>query len=215
MKDLLSYLKDRKKVQTYWLAVGSNQQVSNTDNGAWVAKFQEAYDTIKDKDTASDDLWQTLRDLLGKDFPVESETNASFSRIYTSAASGEQFIDELFPVDIRYNLSIECQVTQDGWRPALLRELLRRGQWLSHHKKLDFFIKDTNCPYPYSIYWKVRNVGSEAIRRNMIRGEIKKTDSSHQIEHTNFYGSHFVECYLVKGGICVARDRIDVPINWS
>lgn len=111
-------------------------------------------------------------------------------------------------------LNIECRVTQDGWRPALLREMLRRGQWLSHHKKLDFYIADTDCPPPYSIYWKVRNVGAEAVRRNMIRGEIKKTDSTHQIEHTNFYGSHFVECYLVKYGVCIARDRIDVPIDW-
>ena len=29
---------------------------------------------------------------------------------------------------------------------------------------------------------------------------------------TDFYGPHFVECFLVKRGIFVARARIDVPI---
>ena len=47
----------------------------------------------------------------------------------------------------------------------------------------------------------------------MIRGEIIKTDRNHQYEHTDFYGPHFVECYLVKNGVCVARDKIDVPIG--
>ncbi len=120
----------------------------------------------------------------------------------------------MVPVDIVYSLRIECKVTQDGWRPTLLRELLRKKQLLKHNKKLDFFIENTNCPKPYEICWKVRNVGEEAIRRNCIRGEIKKTNNIHQIEHTCFYGPHYVECYLIKNGICVARDKIDVPIDW-
>jgi hypothetical protein len=32
-------------------------------------------------------------------------------------------------------------------------------------------------------------------------------------EHTSFYGPHYVECYLIKNGVCVAKDRIDVPIE--
>lgn len=33
---------------------------------------------------------------------------------------------------------------------------------------------ESDIPKPYDIYWKVRNVGYEAIRRNCIRGQIKK-----------------------------------------
>jgi hypothetical protein len=44
----------------------------------------------------------------------------------------------------------------------------------------------------------------------MLRGEIKESQS---IEETSdFAGSHFVECYLVKNGICVAKDRLSVNI---
>jgi hypothetical protein len=32
-------------------------------------------------------------------------------------------------------------------------------------------------------------------------------------ENSNFEGAHFVECYIIKDGFCVARDRIDVPIS--
>ena len=29
----------------------------------------------------------------------------------------------------------------------------------------------------------------------------------------DFNGEHYVECYLVKDGICVARNKLLVPIN--
>ena len=71
----------------------------------------------------------------------------------------------------------------------------------------------TNCPKPYKIYWKVRNVGAEAERRDEIRGQIIQTKNDHHKEHTQFQGNHYVECYLVKNGICVARAKIQVPIG--
>lgn len=208
---VLEYLKKQDKDQQYWLAVGSKQQVINTDHGAWIAKVKKAY---KDIDAAGSDEQkqkEVLNSLLGKDFP---KPESSRKRDNTFSSSREQFIENMVPVDIVYSLRIECKVTQDGWRPTLLRELLRKKQLLKHNKKLDFFIENTNCPKPYEICWKVRNVGEEAIRRNCIRGEIKKTNNIHQIEHTCFYGPHYVECYLIKNGICVARDKIDVPIDW-
>ncbi|MER5528746.1 hypothetical protein ABT075_29915 [Streptomyces sp. NPDC002677] len=31
--------------------------------------------------------------------------------------------------------------------------------------------------------------------------------------HSDFKGEHVVECYVVKDGVVVARDRIDVPVS--
>ncbi|WP_405968865.1 hypothetical protein [Streptomyces sp. NBC_00015] len=48
----------------------------------------------------------------------------------------------------------------------------------------------------------------EAERRDKIRGQI--IDSSKRgvrIEHSDFKGEHVVECYVVKDGVVVARDR--------
>ena len=33
-----------------------------------------------------------------------------------------------------------------------------------------------------------------------------------QRSHTDFKGDHIVECYCVKNGVVVAKDRIHVPI---
>jgi hypothetical protein len=74
----------------------------------------------------------------------------------------------------------------------------------------------TNCSVgePYTLKWKVLNRGPEAERRDKIRGQI--VDSSKRgvrIEHSDFKGEHVVECYVVKDGVVVAQDRIDVPVS--
>ena len=117
------------------------------------------------------------------------------------------------PVNLKYSVELECIVTQDGWQTQLLRTLLRNKQPLRKNKKLDFYIVYTNAPKPYDIYWKVRNKGPVAIERNMIRGQIIRTNKDHQKEESNFSGSHYVECYLVKNNVCVGIGRIEVPIS--
>lgn len=216
LTSIFKYFKDQDKDRSFWYAVGSNQKVYNSDNGAFVKKAKAAYDRLNGTTNYTQGINDTLIDLLGIDFPAaesKAETAAYDRYAFKRGASKEQFIEELFPVDIRYSLRIDCNVTQDGFRSRFLSEILREHKWLSRKKQLDFQIMKTNCPMPYSIYWKVRNVGDVAKSRNMIRGEIRCTNSPHQKEHTDFYGPHYVECFLVKNGVCVARARIDVPIE--
>lgn len=125
----------------------------------------------------------------------------------------EEFIEYLYSVDIQYRVRIECNVTQDGWRDRLLSVIIRNNEYLRPNKKLKFYISDINVPQPYNIYWKVKNRGEAAKQRDCIRGQIIKTDSHSKIERTNFKGEHYVECYIIKNSVCVAKERIDVPIS--
>lgn len=210
LKSLWGFLKDQDKDQSFWYAVGSNQKVYNSSNGNFVAKAKKAYNKIQEAESNNDNINNVLRNLLGKDFPKNEQRQYTKER--KAFNNTEEFIEDLFPVDVRYNLSIECNVSQDGWRPTLLKDLLKNGL-LRKNKKLDFYIESTDCPDPYDIYWKVRNVGRVAEDKDCIRGQIRKTNNSHQYEHSDFQGEHFVECYLVKNKICVAKSRIEVPIS--
>ncbi len=213
-KSLLYFLKNQNKDQTYWYAVGSNQKVSNSNNGKFVTKAKKAYNKIQDAENNDSNINDVLRELLGKEFP-ESQSDQlveSCALMHNIFDNTEQFIEDLFLVDIRYDLSIECTVSQKGWRTLLLSILLKTGL-LRKNKNLDFYIESTDCPKPYNIYWKVRNVGKVAEEKNCIRGQIYKTNDTHQYEHTDFQGEHFVECYLVKNNVCVAKARIEVPIS--
>ena len=69
---------------------------------------------------------------------------------------------------------------------------------------------------PYEVKWKVLNRGDEAERGNNIRGQIiSSSRPGARHERTTFRGNHIVECYIIKDGIVVARDAIDVPISTS
>ena len=82
------------------------------------------------------------------------------------------------------------------------------------NKKLIFSIFFIDVPDPFSVAWKVLNRGHEAQLRNSIRGQIVKDDGYHKKnEPTAFKGNHFVECYAIKNGVVVAKNRIDVPIQ--
>lgn len=212
VKELFNYLKNQNKDQSYWYALGSNQQVSNCEDGKFVTKAKKAYNQIKDLDEESANLNKELRKIFGRQFP-NKESVSENAKAFNLYRNTEQFIEDLFPVDIKYDLYIDCKVTQNGFVDKLLSVIIRQNSWLSRNKSLKFFIDKTDIRGEYDIYWKVRNVGYEAERRDMIRGQIERTNNKEHNERTDFRGEHYVECYLVQNGVCVARGRIEVPIS--
>lgn len=217
-QDLFKYLKGLNKDQKYWYALGSNQHVYNKD-GKFVTKAKNAYNKLDGLDEDSDELYEKLQEIFGKDFPipetVEKSAQATFA--LSSRSTTEKFIEDMFPIDIRYNLKINCEVKQNGFRETLLRTLLLQNRPLLINKQLTFFIEENELKdkhLPYNVYWKVRNRGEEAIKRKQQRGEIVRGNEE-KIERTSFKGGHYVECYIIHNGVCVARDFLDVPISYS
>lgn len=164
--------------------------------------IQSAEKALGEK-TSQKDACKAWQRHFGEDrFPFESYANT------------EEFIENRFSIDIRYELKIDCLVSQQGFRPHSLIEMILIRLPLLRGKNLKFYIVDCNVPKPFQVKWKVRNVGEEAIRRDQIRGQILNDSGNHQInESSDFHGAHFVECYIIKDNICVARSRIDVPIK--
>lgn len=224
-KELFKYLGNQNENRKFWYALGSNQKVYNKKS-KFVKKENTAYNKIKDLTEDDELLYSTLQEIFGESFKAPESLSESVSKSFAlnsmSYNKTEQFIPNIFPVDIRYQLGIDCEVSQNGFR----NELLRRTKFLRPQKKLKFFIEeneideinskveDEEDKIEYEVYWKVLNRGDEAIRRNCIRGQIVK-DSGRQIknESSDFRGEHYVECYLISNGVCVARDRIIVPIS--
>lgn len=212
-RDFFKYLSELPR-QDYFAALGSGQRVRV--KSYFQRPAQKAYGLAlkaieaagKDNESAK---WQKI---YGKDYPdtvAKSEASVAAEN-YDGFRSSEQFVEDLWPVDIRYPLQIECEVSQNGFREYLLREFLRLKLPLSRKKKLRFFIDSCGVPGEYTILWKVLNRGDEAFRRKCTRGSINK-GSKEIVETTDFHGDHIVECYLLKEGVIVAKDRIHVPIE--
>jgi hypothetical protein len=213
-RDFFLYLSNLPK-QDYFAALGSGQRVRVKD--AFQGKAKIAHElslkAIEEKDeTKQCEKW---RKVFGSPFPLTQAIakKAVAVEALGSARSTEQYIENQYPIDIRTALTLECDVSQNGFRESRLRELLRRQMPLRVKKNLRFYVVDHNIAGSFDLYWKVLNRGPEAVRRDCIRGQIRKDTGAMSItESTDFSGDHIVECYAVKNGVVIAKDRIHVPI---
>ena len=214
-RDFFKYLSELPE-QIEYAAPGSRQRVKVKKKFQKKAKKAhklcvEAIEAENQKNV--NDKWKKV---YGRPFPVSAMV--AQEAVAKSFAQGwddtEEFIEDKFPVDIRESMQLDCEVKQNGFREFFLREMLARRIPLMPKKNLRFEITGVSAAKPYDIYWKVLNRGDAARKRNCIRGQIIKDDGLMQrTESTSFGGDHIVECYCVKDGVVVAKNRIHVPID--
>lgn len=131
----------------------------------------------------------------------------------------EEFIEDLYPVYEQYDVTIDCKVSGNGFALMSILEYLDKyaptmKKFIPYNFSVKCKISHTNCLSYDKVLWKVLNVGPEAERRNDIRGQIQ--DRGKEItENSKFFGDHYIECYLIKNGVCVAIGHVDVPIGSS
>lgn len=173
---------------------------------------QQALDAYKEPDEAQS--LKKWKKIFGDSFvfPENTTTIEQSRTVFGRRDPGEQFLSD-FKISERltHTLKIDAKVVQDGFRPFFLRVAT---QLLRKQRKLEFVIVSCNAPSPYSVKWKIKNTGADAQRTGDLRGEILD-DLGYQTrkENTKYEGSHYVECYIIKDGVCVAKDRIVVPIG--
>lgn len=214
-RDFFKYLSELPEQDYYW-APGSGQHVRVKKKFQRKAKkaYRLSLKAIEAEDTKGvNDKWKKV---YGRPFPaaVEDVTESKMANAASSWRNTEEFIEDRYPIDIRHTLKIDCEVKQNGFREHFLREMIERFLPLLPHKQLRFTVVKNTVPQPYKLEWKVLNRGEVAQERDCIRGEIVP-DRGHEekTETTNFKGDHVVECYAIKNGIVVAKDRIHVPID--
>jgi len=209
-RDFFLYLSEEPH-KDYYLALGSNQRVRVKSKFQRKAKI--AHELSRDAIAAGENASanKKWKKVFGRPFPAALQAEARAAKTYQDT---EQFIEDLYPIDIRFNLKLECEVSQDGFRVDLLRTMLFKQLKLSPKKQLNFYVDEINVPGEFILKWKVLNRGPEAERRDCIRGDIviDKGFRKKQ-EKTDFAGEHIVECYAILNGVVVAKDRIHVPIQ--
>lgn len=210
-RDFFLFLSEEEDHEFY-AAPGSRQRVRVKKK--FQQKAKKAYELSLEaiEATGQRNAYKKWRKVFGNSVPAMSDVKESV--LASAFMNTEEFIEDRFPVDVRYNVSIDCTVTQNGFRPFSLRHLVASAGILPPKKELDFSIVDSDVPEPYEVHWKVLNRGAVAERRNNIRGQIidpNRGRGRHEV--TTFRGQHHVECYILKNSVVVARDGIDVPIS--
>jgi len=148
------------------------------------------------------------RHARGESWTITSTKASEAHKGRAGVTDTEEFIENRFPVSINPNYRVKLEgrtVRRNGFRDFILAAW---GNQVMKDRSIRFKIASINVPQPYDIYWNVRNTGEEAIRANMIRGQIRQDDGSRtRAEPTAYRGSHYVEVYIVKNGVVVANDQ--------
>jgi hypothetical protein len=171
---------------------------------------EKAEDAYHDVDEASCVAkWQ---DLFGTGFRAQSTEVIKLSE--SSATSTEKSLDRDFGIPTHLTgqqLRIVGRLNKRrGFRDY---PLPRTGNRVPKQRTITFTVVRCDVPAPYDIYWKVKNSGEEARHAGQLRGEIRRDEGhARKTEDTRWRGSHFVECFVVKNGVCVATDRQQVFI---
>jgi hypothetical protein len=103
-----------------------------------------------------------------------------------------------------YNASVSGSVyRKQGGRILwpLTNAPVSKNLWLRFRAK-------TNAPSPYEVHWQVTNTGNEAIQAQQLRGDFYDSDNGVdgiRWESTAYAGTHLVEAFIIKNGVCVAR----------
>lgn len=154
-------------------------------------------------------LW---RELFGARFPAPQRALRE-SAVQLEEGEQDLYLDLGIPTDLQETVTLDSRVLpKDGFRTGSIAGLspLEKDRWL------EFTVSSTSVAYPYDVYWKVKNRGPAARAINQLRGEIARDDNpqnAYRRERTAYTGPHYVEVYIVQGGVCVAKARENVAIG--
>ncbi len=120
-----------------------------------------------------------------------------------------------WPLRITQRVDISASYNKNGfmvYKDSSTKFTLTNGGIVERKKNI-CFKAETNIPRPYDVYWQVVNTGREAADAYCLRGDFYNSNGESAFElgtkirrePTVYRGYHWVECFIIKNGVCVAR----------
>lgn len=166
----------------------------------------------------SSELW---RQLFGESFPTDEDKviDIASAKIKLGPILHQEAPEDMWQMDLKYYVNVAAEY--EGYFEKIIhfarkpynktlkipvrRKPFQLGTVLNKHLDLYYDIS-TNAPGPYDIYWQVVNTGKDVLSLKEARGDIdiEKISTPHK-ESSLYAGIHWIECFIVKNNVCVAR----------
>lgn len=183
---------------------------------AWLEKAKSDFAALKNMDPSA--AYRVLKNILGTRAVNEAVRNLGYDQLIAENLKPFNYSAQMLSAPHRarplwnLNLIYYCNISgvytdvTDGNK----RKNITASTVLPKGCYVTFNAMDTNVPKPYDVYWQVVNNGEEATNGNCLRGGIFKAQTLGRggliyNDATAFTGLHWVECFIVKNGVCVAR----------
>lgn len=180
---------------------------------AWLEKAKADFAQISHLDLS--EAYNYLKEVLGTRSVNEAIKNLGYENLIMERYKPVNYSSTMLSVTHRqqpiwpmYN-QYRCQIYAH-FRDPDNRRITITGQTIIPKGCKIFFNATTNVPKPFSVHWQTVNTGKEASDSNCLRGGINeaKTLGAGGLRHkedTAYTGLHWVECFIIKEGVCVAR----------
>lgn len=111
---------------------------------------------------------------------------------------------------LRYTVRVDAKVYSQGGKKFFRG--INSDARIASNRTIHFKAR-TNAPEPYDVRWQVVNTGRHAERENGLRGNFfggrdLQSRPMHKLQNwetTQYTGRHWIECFIVKDGVCVGR----------
>ncbi len=162
-----------------------------------LAKHSELLNT----DGTDNAVWKKI---LGAEFPAGQTT---YELLEKSSVTNCLAVAHRQPLQFPYQRGsaafISLRVTLPDGR---VTEYNNNGEPLEKNCSLEFRAI-TPTKKPYTVKWQIVNTGDEATRASCLRGGFETSNDNTWYESTLYKGKHFIQCFIIKRGVCVAKSK--------
>lgn len=171
------------------------------DFKAFILKLEE-HSLLINQEGSDNSTWRTI---LGDEFPNDNNSKLIKSSNYQQCLIATHKQKPIWPIQRGGGAFISVKVKNDEGETI---DYHNNGEPLNKHCTL-FFNAITGVKKPYTVYWQIVNTGYQARAAGALRGGFEKSDVdiNRKIESTLYAGSHSVQCFIIKKGICVAQSK--------
>lgn len=175
---------------------------STVDFSSFIDNINEHL-SLLNSDGITNDTW---RKILGSEFPSDTTTssNVALSNLQM-CVNAQHRQPPIWPMQRGGAAFISARVVNTS---GLSVEYINNGPPLEKNCSL-YFRALTAVKPPYQVKWQIVNTGYEAQAACCLRGNFENSDIGCDVkkESTSYTGSHSVQCFIIKRGICVAKSK--------
>jgi hypothetical protein len=180
----------------------------------WLEKAKADFAQLANLDLS--DAYNYLKEVLGTRSVNEAVKNLGYENLITERYKPVNYSSSMLSVVHRqqpiwpmYN-QYRCQIYANYKNQKSKKRITITGSTIVPKSCEIYFVADTNVPKPFQVFWQVVNTGEEATQGNCLRGNIEKArglgaGGLRYKDGSAFTGLHWIECFVVKDGRCVAR----------
>lgn len=179
---------------------------TNADFKSFLSALEECLDIIQDSGSNS----ESWREILGNRFPAGTKdmtnTNLALVPISSALCVPHRQKPPWLIAKKRPGVIVVADVTfPDGH----IERISNNGHTIPKNCDIDYRVVRSKGLSNLKVEWQVVNTGEEAYADECPRGGFEKSNIGNggRHERTAYTGRHYVQCFLLKNGVCVAHSK--------